>query len=75
MTIRRMAAVALAMMACALGLLAVTSVGGTADRETVSLPATPSPDGKPLRVVAFGDSVTAGTACGCAAFPAIYGHL
>ena len=31
-------------------------------------------DGR-LRVVALGDSVTSGYACGCAAFPALYGRL
>jgi lysophospholipase L1-like esterase len=75
MTVRRMAVVAVAMILCAGGLLATTGAGGTADRETTSLPATPSPGGKPLRVVALGDSVTSGAACGCAAFPEIYGHL
>jgi lysophospholipase L1-like esterase len=75
MTVRRIAVVAVAMILCAGGLLATTGAGGTADRETTSLPATPSAGGKPLRVVALGDSVTSGAACGCAAFPGIYGQL
>ncbi|TDU83585.1 lysophospholipase L1-like esterase [Kribbella voronezhensis] len=75
MTRQRMAVVTVAMMLCAGGLLATLGAGGTADRETTSLPATPSPGGKPLRVVALGDSVTAGAACGCTAFPEIYGRL
>jgi lysophospholipase L1-like esterase len=70
-----MAVLVVAMLLCAAGLLATAGAGGTADRETTSLPATPSPGGKPLRVVALGDSVTAGAACECTAFPAIYGHL
>jgi lysophospholipase L1-like esterase len=75
MTVRRIAVVVVAMIICAGGLLATTGAGGTADRETTSLPATPSPGGKALRVVALGDSVTSGAACDCAAFPGIYGHL
>lgn len=75
MTVRRMAVVAVAMMLCAAGLLATTGTGGTADRETTSLPATPAPGKKALKVVALGDSVTSGAACGCAAFSGIYGHL
>jgi lysophospholipase L1-like esterase len=36
---------------------------------------TTGPTDGPLRVVALGDSVTSGYACGCAAFPALYGRL
>jgi lysophospholipase L1-like esterase len=75
MTVRRIAVVAVAILLCAGGLLATAGTGDTADKETTSLPATPSPGGKPLRVVALGDSVTAGAACGCAAFPELYGRL
>lgn len=34
----------------------------------------PSATARPLRVVALGDSVTAGYGCGCDAFPAVYGR-
>jgi lysophospholipase L1-like esterase len=36
---------------------------------------TPAPDGSAPAVVTFGDSVPAGTACGCTAFPDIYAGL
>jgi lysophospholipase L1-like esterase len=75
MSVRRASVLALAMIVCAGGLLATTGAG-TADRErTTSLPISSSPGRSPLRVVALGDSVTSGAACGCAAFPGIYGQL
>ena len=49
--------------------------GGTTPSTTAGRPTAGSPSATPagpVRVVALGDSVTAGTACGCTAFPELY---
>jgi lysophospholipase L1-like esterase len=70
MRLRRVLATAVTAVVCAGVLLATTGSGRTAARELVGSLPTPA-----LRVVALGDSVTAGTACNCSAFPAVYGGL
>jgi lysophospholipase L1-like esterase len=67
---------------CAGVLVATSGSGRTAARELVGSFPTPVPGRRsaptqtaPLRVVALGDSVTAGDACNCSAFPAVYGGL
>jgi lysophospholipase L1-like esterase len=81
MRLRRVLAAAVTTVVCT-GVLVATSSGRTAARELVGSPPTPvaGPRSAPtqpaaLRVVALGDSVTSGAACGCSAFPAVYGGL
>jgi lysophospholipase L1-like esterase len=82
MRLRRVLATAVMTVVCA-GFLAATSGSSwTADRDLVGSSPTPVAGSRsaqshpaPLRVVALGDSVTAGTTCNCSAFPAVYGGL
>ncbi|MDX6241730.1 MAG: hypothetical protein QOG10_6554 [Kribbellaceae bacterium] len=77
-----MLATAVTTLVCAGVLVATSGTGQTSAREPVGSSPTPVPRARSaptqpaaLRVVALGDSVTSGTACGCSAFPAVYGGL
>jgi lysophospholipase L1-like esterase len=70
MRLPRVLAGAVTTVVCAGVLAATLGSTRTAARELVGSLPTPA-----LRVVALGDSVTAGTACNCSAFPAVYGGL
>jgi lysophospholipase L1-like esterase len=70
---RRLACIGLFSAVLALVLISLTGCGptGTADRGTVT---SDRPAGQ-LSIVALGDSVTAGTACGCKTFVQLYAGM